>query len=128
MLRGFEAPTKVYGWWIFKLNGIDKGVVWCHLFLFYVTVLPKISWNLYWVLNCNLIYGIKELLNFMKWTFVNNKLLQKLLDKSWKCYNFIVNSKCCVETCQHKFSFKNYSKIYSSYNSSQIVASFKSVT
>ena len=25
MLRGFEAPTKVYGRWLFKLNGIDKG-------------------------------------------------------------------------------------------------------
>ena len=25
MLRGFEAPTRVSGWWLFKLNGIDKG-------------------------------------------------------------------------------------------------------
>ena len=24
MLRGFEALTKVYGWWLFKLKGIDK--------------------------------------------------------------------------------------------------------
>ena len=25
MLRGFETPTKVYDWWLFKLKGIDKG-------------------------------------------------------------------------------------------------------
>ena len=25
MLRSFETQTKVYGWWLLKLNGIDKG-------------------------------------------------------------------------------------------------------
>ena len=26
VFRGFEAPKKVYGWWIFKLNYIHEGL------------------------------------------------------------------------------------------------------